>query len=247
MSIGLLLRSKSFRLAIDRHVRHIDYTELHTFVWNGNPVYYRPGTCDIGIIDELLLKKHTYKLPPNINPLRILDFGGNIGIASVYFASQYPDAEIYTFEPVPDNYAILAQSSAPYNIKTFKIAVGNENKNLTLNFSDNNKNFGGFSAFNKGVNTSNTVEVPCRHAGELMQELNIEWADVIKIDTEGAEYDILTTLPIHLLKNTKVILGELHGNRDFETLAYLEPYFDIEVYRAINQRVFIFKAINHNL
>ena len=49
-----------------------------------------------------------------------------------------------------------------------------------------------------------------------MNDESINHVDLIKIDTEGAEYDILTSIKKELLTKTSWITGELHGNRDFE-------------------------------
>jgi hypothetical protein len=75
-----------------------------------------------------------------------------------------------------------------------------------------------------------------------MRELELGHVDVIKIDTEGAEYDILTSLDKNFLSRVKWIYGELHGNRDFELLAYLSEHFDIGVKRTIGKRLFMFQA-----
>ena len=76
----------------------------------------------------------------------------------------------------------------------------------------------------------------------MMRDIGIESADVIKIDTEGSEYDILTNLGRDFLGKVKWIYGELHGNRDFELLAFLGEQFEIGVKRTIGKRLFMFQA-----
>ena len=74
--------------------------KLQTYIWNGNKVYYRTGSSDMSLIYEILLKskyKSEYFFPKQINPKVILDIGGNIGVASIYLASIFPEATIYTF------------------------------------------------------------------------------------------------------------------------------------------------------
>jgi hypothetical protein len=46
-------------------------------------------------------------------PRYILDAGGNIGLAAIFFAVNYPDAQILTIEPDKDNYFILINSFVP--------------------------------------------------------------------------------------------------------------------------------------
>ena len=88
------------------------------------------------------------------------------------------------------------------------------------------------------------MRVEVRDAGSMMRELGIEFADVIKIDTEGSEYDILTSLGHEFLGKVKWIYGELHGNRDFELLAFLSEQFHIGVKKTIDKRLFMFQARN---
>ncbi len=70
---------------------------------------------------------------------------------------------------------------------------------------------------------------------------------MIKIDTEGSEYDILTALGEDMLSRTQWIMGELHGVRDFELLAYLSQWFDIGVRKGVWERLFMFHARNKTL
>ena len=65
----------------------------------------------------------------------------------------------------------------------------------------------------------------------------------MKIDTEGAEYDILSSLNDEILLSILWITGELHGNRDFELLNYLNNMgFSISVKKLIDDRLFMFNA-----
>lgn len=44
----------------------------------------------------------------------VFDVGGNIGLFTVFVASQWPAARIWTFEPAPPLFAILSANAAPY-------------------------------------------------------------------------------------------------------------------------------------
>ena len=83
-----------------------------------------------------------------------------------------------------------------------------------------------------------------RHAGRFLREQGIARVDLIKIDTEGAEFDVLTSLDAEFLSNVSWIVGELHGIRDFELLDFLSEWFDIDVRRTLGKRYFMFNACN---
>ena len=246
LSLKYLFKSMSFSFAKD--IRN-KTNKLKTYIWNGNKVYYRTGSSDMTLIYGILLKskyKSEYFFPKQINPKVILDIGGNIGITSIYLASIFPEATIYTFEPFHDNFEILKKNTQQYsNIKVFNIGLGSKNGDFKVYLSDNPKNFGGVSFYPKIGGTKDESYIKCEvnNINEILKELNLNALDLIKIDTEGSEYDILYSLQSEILRDTSWITGELHGNQDFELLSYLNSLgFSISLNKEIDNRMCIFHA-----
>ncbi|MDE2089935.1 MAG: FkbM family methyltransferase, partial [Gammaproteobacteria bacterium] len=241
------LRSGSYQFMRDNR-RGLRTDALHHYVWRGKPIYYRPGSSDTGLIYKILLKrrkKAEYYIPLTVNPSVILDVGGNIGVASVYFANRFPSARIFTFEPAPENFAILSKNVSPYpNIHPFHLALGKQDGALEMYCSDHPNNFGAYSFYEKGSNTSKKILVTVRSARNLLAEIGVSRVDMIKIDTEGSEFDILTSMDEGVMKNVKWIVGELHGEHDFELLAYLSCWFEIQIKKQFKKRLFMFHACN---
>ncbi|MEK6680938.1 MAG: FkbM family methyltransferase [Nitrospirota bacterium] len=248
--IKYLLRSRSLRFTLDCRSGVIP-KQTHTFKWHGKTIYYRPGTSDTEIIYKILLKtkkRSEYWVPPVVDPKVILDIGGNIGISSIYLANIFSQARIFTFEPLPDNFAILTRNISSYfNIKAFPIALGRSDGVMEMYRSDNHLNFGGFSFYEEGSDTTFKINVDVRNVNSFLTELGINQVDMIKIDTEGSEYDIITSFNENILQSVKWIIGELHGERDFEVLTYLSKWFDIELKKSLKKRLFIFIACNKKL
>lgn len=245
--LKILLRSGSYEFMKNSRPGAVS-GDCEAIIWKGKPIYYRPGSSDPHLIYKILLKrgrKGEYSLPEGGAPSTILDIGGNIGIASIYFADLFPAAKIYTFEPIPENFSILLKNTGGYsNIKAFCVALGKEDCKLQINASDDNMNFGGFSFFGLGVNEGRKTAVEVKEASSFLAGLGITKVDLIKIDTEGSEFDIITALNQSMLSNVRWIIGELHGIRDFELLAYLSRWFDIEARKALRKRLFNFYASN---
>ena len=246
LSLKYLMKSKSFRFAKDTRNKT---NKLKTYIWNGNKVFYRTGSSDMSLIYEILLKskeKSEYFFPKQINPKVILDIGGNIGIASIYLASIFPEATIYTFEPLHENFKILKKNTQQYtNIKIFNIGLGSKNGDFKVYLSDNPDNFGGASFYPEigGNKVESYIKCEVKNINEILKELYVNSIDLIKIDTEGAEYDILYTLKGEILRDTSWITGELHGNQDFELLNYLNSLgFSISLKKEIDNRLSIFHA-----
>jgi FkbM family methyltransferase len=254
MRTKVLLRSRS--LAFTRDYFDGGQNGARTvYDWNGVPVHYRRGSSDTRLIYSILLKrgkKGEYFLPLEwgirAEEVRtVLDIGANAGISAVYFAASFPQAEVHAFEPDPGNCELLrlnAQACGRIHVHAF--ALGPRDGELTLYDSDEAINFGGFSAHAAGVNPARSKKVPMRHAGRCLAELGIRSIDLLKIDTEGAEWDILTAVDPALLGQTRAIMGELHGMRDFALLDYLQPMFDIGMKKQIRNRLFNFYALRRN-
>ena len=93
------------------------------------------------------------------------------------------------------------------------------------------------------IGSTYTIEWTGGNINDIIEELGISSIDLIKIDTEGAEYDILSSLNDEILLSILWITGELHGNRDFELLNYLNSMgFSISVKKLIDNRLFMFNA-----
>ena len=245
-----LFRSGSFRFVRDGRTS-ASGRPIAQYKWHGIPIRYRPGTSDTALIYSVLLKqgrKSEYWVPQSLDPAVILDIGANIGISSIYFSGRFPRAQIYAFEPVPQNVALLSRNLANYDRAHISpVALGRKNGTVEMFASDSPHNFGGFSFYDRGSDTGRKMAVEMRDANSVLRELCIDHVDLIKIDTEGAEYDILTALDESLLRSVKWIMGELHGERDFELLAFLSRWFDIETKKSLKNRLFMFRACNKTL
>ena len=248
INLKYLFRSRSFKFMMNKDARS---HSLEKYIWNGQPVYYRTSTSDMTLIYEVLLKsgyKSEYYLPADFNPKVILDIGANIGITSIYLINKFPNAKIFSFEPLLENYDILKKNTENYkNIKVFNFGLGKKNETLDIFLSDDSENFGGGSFFPEVGGTSNRkVKCEIKNIQDTLLELDVKEIDLIKIDTEGAEFDILTSLSKKYLESVKWITGELHGYKDFELLDYLQGFgFNIGVKKHINNRLFMFHAINN--
>ena len=241
-----LIKSKSLSFVKDLKDKSHHITSI---IWNDNKVFYRTSSSDMILIYEILLQskyKSEYFFPDILNPKVIFDIGGNIGITSIYLASIFPDATIYTFEPLPDNFEILKKNIQKYkNIEAFNIGLGSKNGTFKVYLTNDSENFGGFSFYTDTDTYSSDTFISCEveNVNEVIEKLQIKTIDLIKIDTEGSEYDILMAIKENFLRQTKWITGDLHGNKDFELLNYLNQLgFSVGLKKQIDNRFFMFHA-----
>ena len=245
------IQSRSYRFAMN--LRDKSYN-LKYFTWNTNKIYYRTGSSDMSLIYEILLKsqkKSEYFFPKEIEPKVILDIGGNIGITSIFLSTIFPQASIYSFEPLQENFNLLKRNIRNYkNINAFNVGLASKNGSFKVYLSNNPENYGGASFFpdTDGNDTESFRDCDVRNINEFLHNNSIDSVDLIKIDTEGAEFEILSCLNENLLKKVSWITGELHGKNDFKLLDYLNKFgFSISLKKQIDNRLFMFSAGRENI
>jgi len=117
----------------------------------------------------------------------ILDIGANVGGFAVWASYRWPNAQIHCYEPISNNFNLLKiNTEYNKNISIYNVAIGKQNGRRAMYYGKNNI---GEASFIKGEEQQDKgEEVTVINAAELPK------ADIFKIDTEGAEVEILSSL-----------------------------------------------------
>ncbi len=181
-----------------------------------------------------LLKMYQYKLwMKNAAINTVIDIGANTGQFASAIGAILPEAQIYSFEPLPDCYQKLAKRLANHKrFKSFCIALGDEKKKINFwksNFSPSSsvlsmtplhKETFPFSAQNK------LVPIQMGLLDDYLQEITLTSKTLLKIDVQGYEYKVLQGA-IKILDSIDYILIEV----SFQTLYEQQASFhDIYCY-----------------
>ena len=125
--------------------------------------------------------------------------------------SQAINGKVYTFEPVPSTYAVLKKNNENLNnVHVQQTAVSGVGGSHELFFSASNlaENF----LLRKA---KNSIEVSLVTLKEAFDMNHIENVDLMKIDCEGAEYDILFNAGDNLSIVQKIVM-EVHEPKYFD-------------------------------
>src|SRR5438477_10491920 len=246
--IKILVRSRSLRITADI-LRQGPTSSLARLRWSGRNVFYRSATADPFVLYQVLLrsgKKAEYYVPLGLRPKIILDIGSNIGASIIYFHRQFPDAKIFGFEPHPDTFRVLQENVAHLpGVLVFNYGLGATHQRVAARAD--NVNFGAFNtrgSFKDRGHPAAPVECEVRRLDDVLRELGIGQVDLIKIDCEGAEADVFSTLPDAILKHCQWIVGEFHDHTGFEVLARLAPHFHLDLKKTMFRSRFRFHACN---
>lgn len=137
-------------------------------------------------------------------------YGGGVGRDVTFERAvvEHFGCNVVLFDPSPTGAETMA---LPENqISQFRFCpVGLSGKNETLRFAPPPDPKEG-SWFTASAGAA-TIEVPCLDLATLMKQNGHERIDLLKIDIEGAEYDVLESILTHKLK-VKQVLVEFHHN-----------------------------------
>lgn len=195
--------------------KHLPAGKIKKHLLFGKPLFFTDSIQLVSGLEEIFIEK-SYFQKLQETPF-IIDCGANIGLSVIYMKRQYPNAEIIAFEPDETNFHLLSE-----NIKSFgfnkvtlcKQAVWIENK--VLKFSNESS----MSSKIDSGNGENSIKVNAIKLKDIL----VRDIDFLKIDIEGAEYEVLKDIEnkLYLVQNLFI---EYHGT--FEKNAELVEMLDI--------------------
>ena len=151
----------------------------------------------------------------------MIDIGAHVGVVSVFFALKYPELTIYAYEPEPSNYGRLIRNinanGVADQVKPFNLAVTVDGRDVFM-YGNISENSGGFGIY--GV--PNVYDLSCKSTTlkAIFEDNRIETCSLLKMDCEGAEYEILEAHGF-LLNRCLAFTGELHHESSRGTEALL--------------------------
>jgi FkbM family methyltransferase len=140
----------------------------------------------------------------------VIDVGAHVGAVSIYLGKVMPWLNIYAFEPDPDNFNRLLRNikaNGVENITAINKAITADGRDVRL-FRGPESNSGGASIILNGK--ENAVDVHSTTLPEVFRQYDIKTCRLLKIDCEGAEYEIFSSLPAALWTKIKSVRGEFH-------------------------------------
>jgi len=164
------------------------------------------------------------------NPKTIVDVGANFGIFTVLIARIFPLAKVYAVEPHPDNFELLKHNIALNdlnNVTPIRAAVTDHEGTVSLLVDRD------------AASHTIALDLPTKIASIPVEAITLgrfQHIDLLKLDIEGAEYDVLRQPPnasVMILEihdrpncNKQVLLDELGKNFSVRATAQSNTYQD---------------------
>ncbi|MBO9790131.1 FkbM family methyltransferase [Xanthomonas phaseoli pv. dieffenbachiae] len=160
----------------------------------------------------------------------VLDVGAHRGESIRYFKSIYPNSQLYSFEPDPQNFAALEDVAAQFGSKAVCVALG-ENEEISPYYRQGISHLGGLLPINADSTDSlgyarqasnEQIAVSKTTLDNACAELGISHVHILKIDVQGFERQVLEGATA-LLRHTDCAVIEI-GLYDFygRTTSFVE-------------------------
>jgi len=150
-----------------------------------------------------------YRFESLKNPSIIMDIGAHIGGFVVSAALNFPQAKIYSFEPVEENYKMLIKNirlNNLTNVFAFNKAIMDKSGDSYIYLNPKNKGAHTTLA-DLGTGKQKITSITLQ---EFIENEKITKIDFLKMDIEGAEFDVLMNCPKQILLLAERMGIEIH-------------------------------------
>jgi FkbM family methyltransferase len=199
----------------------------------------KPSLDDLRAIHELEYKEfvddnmHKYE-PADFKGKQVLDVGGHFGFVSL-LALHNGARKVIAIEANPANYEKMSANLAPWPRATPVLCAAFDGITRAVNILDGEGSGGGVTKVVPGA------DIPARSLAELVAYMEPGDDDMtLKMDTEGAEYDIMLCSPGEVIRRFSTVFLECHQVPHLRAhparrCAYLRTYMEFLGYELKNE------------
>jgi FkbM family methyltransferase len=165
----------------------------------------------------------------------IIDVGANIGMFSLYAAIRGA-SRVYAYEPNPQAFSTFRENVIRNDlcgvINSYNLAVTDSaDKSIYISVDASPYNQTKLKDEFSGGDQRDFVEVASTTVDEIVETHKLKEVSLLKMDCEGAEYDIFPSISISSLEKIKSIRMEVHGDKDalvrsLKSAVYVEDKWD---------------------
>lgn len=223
-----------FPLFFSRHPAEISWLELRK---GGTRMAVR-GSMDAWSVKESMIdrfySRHGMQILP---PWVVVDIGAAIGEFTVLAGQKASSGQVYAFEPNPNSLKILNQNLIANNltnVHTFELGVWSRPCQLCLNLEGGEP----LQAQSlQGGTSKQQLSFQAITISDIINEITKKPIDLLKLDCEGAEYEILLSCNAETLTQLKRIVMEYHDLGGQKTHLTLEKFLTgqgFHIYSQVN-------------
>ena len=141
----------------------------------------------------------------------IVDIGAHKGFFTCYVASRLPNAKVFSYEPIKTSFAALRKhvlQNKMRNVKVFNFGVAEKAGEREINISNSSTDNSFYTEI--GSDMIGMTIIKCTTLLAILRSNKIKSLDLLKLDCEGAEFEILMSSTKTTLDKVKEIRMEYH-------------------------------------
>jgi FkbM family methyltransferase len=167
----------------------------------------RPGTMDAAVLAEA--PNDEYHAADYVRDGDcVLDVGAYIGSFVAHVKDIAPGARVIALEPMPSNHERLRENVADLAVLE-QIALAERSGPLTM-YDFGSDASACHSRYSLGVSDATEVTVQADTLARVMERHQLEHLRLLKLDCQGAELEILPSVPRDVLERIDYIAMEVH-------------------------------------
>ncbi len=142
----------------------------------------------------------------------VFDIGAGLGDFVVEVAKSRPRCSVYAYEPFPESFALLQENlrlNGIQNAQAFSTAIAAQAGEVPFHITAE-----AVAHTTVGLESApgQTIQVPAITLDQAFAELHVSQCNYLKMDCEGAEYEILLSSRPETLQRIQHLCLEYHDN-----------------------------------
>lgn len=140
----------------------------------------------------------------------IIDLGGNIGTFSALVLSEIPNARVFAYEPNPESLQHFKRNLDHNKLTRYVVwnkAVAGKRERRTF-YMHEGMMYGSDGLWERQGKKG--IDMECITLEDVFKENSIQHCDLLKVDIEGAEYEMFFNTPDAILEKIDKIIFEWH-------------------------------------
>jgi FkbM family methyltransferase len=202
------------------------------------PSFWIRGAMDMWSVKETFLDRMYERYGTRIEDgWTIVDIGAGIGDFTIFAALDYPRNRVFGFEPCEESFALLERNIAANGItgiQGIRAAVSGTSGRVILDDSA-----GEPLQFRSRVvpdRNAERLDAPSFSLEDALNFCHIENCDLLKLDCEGAEYEIIMAAQPSVLARIRRIVLEYHNGVTPHSHTDLAAFLEQQGYAVRTQR-----------
>lgn len=161
-------------------------------------------------VEVFVLREYEIAGVPWTSMGTVVDVGANVGAATLWFAKKAPQSTIIAVEPSSEAVRLLTRNvrvnGLDGRVRVAAVALAARTGEVALHQH-------GSSVFGTTTHSESTraERVLALSLEDLLEQHSVDEVDVLKLDCEGAEFDLLHSTDDRVLRRHRFIVGEYHS------------------------------------